>query len=161
MFNLQHLQNYYDHHLHAIYVLVLFDWCHFVWNFPYGFIVHIFVCVNGSTPMCWAKAIVSLTGSHSSPLGCLQFDCCVECISEKVLAWARALSFPLCFLMSAHWAYIPADELARPERMPIRPSSNWSHCPSLLSIYVAKFGSYTSLVCVTSLRIGMDKPSSL
>lgn len=125
MFNL-HLQNYYDHHLHAIYVLVLFDWCHFVWNFPYGFIVHIFVCVNGSTLMCWAKAIVSLTSSHSSPLGCLQFDCCVECISEKVFAWACEFSFPLCFLMSAHWAYISADEWLDQRGFESLPS--WNPC---------------------------------
>lgn len=119
VFNLQHLQNYYDHHLHAIYVLVLSDWCHFMWNFPYGFIVHIFVFVNGSIPMCWAETVVSLTSSHSSPLSCLQFDCLVECISEKVLVGACGFSFPLCFLTSAHWAYVPRDGLARPERMHI------------------------------------------
>lgn len=67
--------------------------------------------------MCWANDIASLTSSHSSPLGCLQFDCPVECISEKVLAGACGFSFPLCFLTSAHWAYIPADGLARPERV--------------------------------------------
>lgn len=161
VFNLQHLQNYYDHHLQAIYVLVLFDWCHFVWNFPYGFIVHIFVFINGSIPMCWVNAVVSLTGSHSSPLGCLHFDCPVECISGKVLSGACGFPFPLCLSTSDHWHISPQMGWLGQRGCTAPPSSSWPHRPefaislSLLSLI------YTSLACVTSLRTRMDKSYSL
>lgn len=157
VFNLQHLQNYYDHHLHAIYVLVLFDWCHFVWNFPYGFIVHIFVCVNGSTPMSWAKAIVSLIPVPWA-------------VCSLTVVWSASLKKCLHELVRFLFLFVSGCQLIGHTFLQLswldqracvsRPSSNWSR-PSLPSIYIAKFGSYTSLVCVTSMKIGMDKPSSL
>lgn len=113
MSNSHHLQNYHDHHLHAIYVLVLFDWCHFVWNFPYGFIVHIFVSVNGSIAMCWAEAIVYLTISDSIPwVVCSLKLFCGAHLWKKCL---HELVGFLCFLKSARWTCGPADGLTRPE----------------------------------------------
>ena len=84
-----------------------------MWNFPYGFIVHIFVGLNGSTAMCWAEAIVFLTVSDSSPVGCLQFE--VVLWSASMKKCLHGLVGSLCLLKSARWTYIPAAGLAGPE----------------------------------------------
>lgn len=162
MSNSHHLQNYYDHHLHAIYVLVLFDWCHFVWNFPYGFIVHIFVNLNGSTAMCWAEAIVYLTISDSSPVGVCSLKLfCGAHLWKKCL---HELVGFLCFLKSARWTYIPADGLARPEDDAFSARPRLSQLgPTVWSLLYSCLLSweYTSPVCGTPLGISMDKPYSL